>query len=171
MKFRCSSIAELTREKLMSELSYNKDSGVFTRIRAASNAVEVGDIAGGKDRNGHIRISVSNRLHAAHRLAWLYVHGEWPSGVIDHINGDRADNRIVNLRDVPQSTNQQNQRNAHSINKTGLLGVTFHKSRGKFQAQIGRGKDHIYLELFLTAEEAHSAYLDAKRAIHEGCTI
>ena len=162
---------KLSQETLKSELHYDPATGLFTRARAASTFRKVGEVAGGADRNGHIRISIGNRLYSAHRLAWLYVYGIHPSGAIDHINGNRSDNRIANLRDVTLSVNQQNQRAAQKHNSTGLLGVTFNKARGRFQAQIGLGKDRRYLGLFDTAEAAHAAYVTAKRALHEGCTI
>lgn len=130
--------------------------------------VKVGDVAGGPDRNGHIRIYIDGRIYAAHRLAWLYMHGVWPAGDVDHKDGCPANNKFSNLRDVSKAINQQNQRRPHSHGTTGFLGVTFHKAKGKFQAQIGTKGKHLYLGLFHTAELAHAAYLNAKRRIHEG---
>ncbi len=88
---------------------------------------------------------------------------------MDHLNGDASDNRLANLRDVPQEVNQQNQRRANADSKTGLLGAS---PRGpRFQAAITTQGDRRYLGLFDTAEEAHQAYLTAKRQLHAGCTI
>lgn len=160
-------MADLTAEALRSLVCYDPRSGQFTRLLRANWCAAGGWL----DRNGHVRISIAGRAYAAHRIAWLYVHGRWPQGDIDHINGDRADNRIENLRDVCKAMNQQNQRKAHRTNATGLLGVTFNTARSKYQAQIGVSGRNKYLGLFDTATEAHQAYLAAKRALHEGNTL
>jgi hypothetical protein len=104
----------------------------------------------------------------AHRLAWFYVHGVWPPVLIDHINGKRSDNRIVNLRLADWRLNMENKRR-ESYNSTGLLGV---KPNGKgFAARIGsRGVEH-HLGTFRTPEEAHAAYVEAKRRLHKGGTL
>jgi hypothetical protein len=157
-------MGEITAERLRLLVEYEPQTGVFRR-RVKRSWLASG---GSPDRNGHIRISVDGRLYAAHRLAWLYMTGSWPAGVIDHVNGVRSDNRWGNLRDVSVTVNQQNQQRAHRRNCTGLLGVTFNKARGKFQAQISASGRRLYLGLHDTAEEAHSAYVRAKRALHEG---
>jgi HNH endonuclease/AP2 domain len=158
---------ELTSARLREVLDYDPATGLFTR-RIASGRVKAGDIAGGADRNGHIRIFVDGRLHAAHRLVWLHVFGAWPALDIDHIDGARNNNRLANLRDVSKSANMQNQRRPQCRNTTGFLGVTFNKRRGKFQAQIGTKERRKYIGLFDTAESAHAAYLQVKRQLHEG---
>jgi hypothetical protein len=100
------------------------------------------------------------------------MYGKWPEGEIDHINGNKADNRICNLRDVDRSTNQQNAKKAQSNNKSaGLLGVSLHKSRNKFRAQITYDKKRHHIGYFDTAELAYAAYLSEKRRRHAGCTI
>lgn len=108
----------------------------------------------------------------AHRLVWLHLYGEWPEHGIDHINGRRSDNTAANLRSVPQSENVQNQRKARRDNKsTGLLGVSRPSGRSKYRAQIMAQGRNRYLGYFDTPEEAHAAYLAAKRQLHPGCTI
>jgi hypothetical protein len=97
--------------------------------------------------------------------------GEWPGGVIDHINGNRADNRWQNLRPSDATLNQQNQRKAKTGNITGLLGVALCKESGKYIAQITHEYRHFHLGKFNTPEEAYAAYLGAKRVIHKACTI
>lgn len=107
----------------------------------------------------------------AHRLAWLYVHGRWPDGLIDHKNGDRADNRFDNLRDVAHRVNMQNLRKAFVSSKTGLLGASPLKD-GRFGAFIKRDGKSKNLGTFDTPELAHAAYVAAKRVIHhEGNTL
>jgi hypothetical protein len=104
-----------------------------------------------------------------HRIAWCLVHGGWPKGTIDHINGDTRDNRLGNLRDVEHFVNVENLRGAKAHSKTGFLGV---QKRGtRFIAEIRARGEKSFLGSFPTAEEAHSAYLEAKRLRHEGCTL
>lgn len=162
---------EINLDRLKDVLFYEEETGLFRRLKDSGSRTKAGDIAGGLDRNGHVRIYVDGQIYAAHRLAWLYMYGSMPCGVIDHMDGNRSNNAISNLRDVSMSVNQQNQRKPHSRGTTGFLGVTFNKRRGKFMAQIGTKTKHIYLGLYETAEEASEAYLKAKRSIHEGCLI
>jgi AP2 domain. len=118
--------------------------------------------------DGYIYIGLMKAHFLAHRLAWFWVHGEWPPLLIDHLNGVRDDNRIANLRQADRRLNMENRRR-ESYNVTGLLGV---KPNGKgFSARIGvRGVEH-HLGTFKTPEEAHAVYVEAKRRLHEGCTI
>jgi hypothetical protein len=161
---------DLTAQRLRELLHYDPETGIFTRAvsRQGRNGL-AGCVAGGKTESGYIRISLYNRLHRAHRLAWLYMFGDWPSGDIDHINGIRGDNRIENLRDVSTSVNMQNQREAQPRNASGFLGVTIHGSR--FEASIKLNGKNIYLGSYKTPELAHAAYLEKKRGIHPGCCI
>ena len=103
----------------------------------------------------------------AHRLAWLYTHGKWPSKYIDHINGVKTDNRIANLREADNGENMQNQRRARRNSKTGLLGVRWNRASGNYVAVITVNRHVINVGSFKTAEEAHEAYLRAKAELHE----
>lgn len=158
----------LTAERLRELLHY--ENGVFTRLqRVGKSRVGVGSIAGTLNTRGYWQINVDGRLYYAHRLAWLWVTGEWPKGEVDHIDGDCANNRIENLRDVTHSTNKQNLKNAQANNKTGFLGVT--QTRGKFRASIKVKDTVVHIGLSDTAELAHKAYLTAKRYYHQGNTL
>ena len=151
-------------------LRYEPHTGLFFwRISSNSRATE-GNKAG-TNRYGYIVITINGFKHRAHRLAWLFSHGRWPQGVIDHINGNRSDNRIANLRDVTVAVNTQNQKRANRDSKTGVLGATKHQLCNKYCAQITIDNKRIYLGLFATPELAHQAYLDAKRKYHQGCTL
>jgi hypothetical protein len=157
--------ANLSAARLRELLDYAPDTGLFR-----SNGKTVGFLVPPKN---YMRVLVAGRQRLAHRLAWLYVHGEWPAGQIDHINGIKTDNRIANLRCVTAEHNMQNARSARSSNKScGLLGVTMQKKSGKkWVAQISAKGVNRYLGRYDTPEEAHVAYVEAKRRLHDGCTI
>lgn len=118
---------ELTAERLRELLSYDPETGIFRRV-ATRRQVKSGDIAGSDDGKGYWRIRVNGEKHRAHRLAWLYVNGAWPIDQLDHINGDKLDNRICNLREATNSENQQN-RSLPKSNTSGRLGVHFDKQK------------------------------------------
>jgi hypothetical protein len=159
----------LTVERLREVLDYDPETGVFTWRIKTSKKVIVGNIAGFHLHHGYLRIKVDKTDFLSHRLAWHHWYGEWPQHGLDHINGVRSDNRITNLRSVPQSINRQNQRIAHGHSKTGLLGVHVHRNR--FEARIQVNGKTISLGGYASAEEANLAYLKAKRVLHVGCTI
>jgi len=160
----------ITADKLKEVLNYNKETGVFTRIKVTSNRVKIGDYAGCLTNNGYLSISALGIRSLAHRLAWLYCNGEISKGMdIDHINGDKADNRLNNLRIVSRSENMQNRRKAKVGSKTGFLGVTM--CRDTYQASISVKGKNVHLGTFITPELAYSAYVDAKRRLHPACTI
>lgn len=175
---------DLTAERLRQLLSYNQDNGLFTWLKRDEHefistrsykswtARYAGKSAGHKRRDtGYVIVVINGTQHKGHRLAWLYVYGRWPEHGIDHINGDRSDNRIQNLRDVPPRTNSENQRSAKSGNKAGMLGVSWHEKNKKWQAEICiDGKKH-YIGTFKKQEDAHKEYISVKRAMHGGCTI
>jgi len=161
---------KLTAESLKEMLSYNKNTGLFTWKIKPSQRSNVGDIAGCSFK-GYIYIKIKGQLYAAHRLAWLYVHGVWPSKRLDHKDTVKDHNWIKNLREVTNSENMQNQTKAQHNSKTGLLGVTFHKNTGKYQAQITINGKIKYLGLFITGKLAYNAYLKEKRKLHTTCTL
>lgn len=162
----------LTAEELRQRLSYDPETGAFQwLLRNPKYRTQQAARVGRLTHQGYLQIAVNRRAYMGHRLAWLHVTGHWPLGVIDHINGDKADNRFVNLRDVSISLNTQNQRRPHSRSTTGYLGVCFNKQSNKFQASIYFDKKLRHLGLFETAEQASAAYLVAKRTHHEGNTL
>ena len=118
-------------------------------------------------RHGYVAIRLDDTLYTAHRLAWLYVNGEWPAEQIDHINRDRADNSITNLRSVTNAENAQNQR--ARANKSGFAGVR--KENNKWLAEIKVNYKPIRIGLFETPEAAHEAYVAAKRKFHVKSTL
>ena len=154
-------------EALKEVLSYDKHSGELFWTDAAPKPVK-GKKAGTKSM-GYFRIRYEGKFYKSHRVAWLLAHGNWPEGEIDHINGDKLDNRLCNLRDVSKSVNQQNLKQAKACNKVGLLGVSIKGNR--FVAQIKINQKKLWLGTFVTATEAHEAYVKAKREIHIGGTL
>lgn len=157
-------------EFLKSRLKYDTETGLFTRIKSVpGNKGSVGSIAGNVGNEGYIAINFRGKKKKAHRLAWLYMTGEWPEKDVDHMNGDRADNRWANLRAADDSINAQNQRKASSNNISGYLGVT---TQGNgFKATIRSEGKVIYLGFFKTAISAHEAYVEKKRILHPGNTL
>ena len=89
----------INSNELRALLTYDKDTGVFRR-NTSSGGQEIGSIAGTISKYGYIRIRIKNKAYFAHRLAWLYEYGVWPENEIDHINGEKSDNRLINLRKV-----------------------------------------------------------------------
>ncbi len=153
---------ELTAEYLRSILHYEPETGIFTWKISNSNRVKVGDAAGSQNGDGYLRIKVLSRQYKSHRLAWLYVYGEWPKLDIDHINRNRSDNRRVNLRDVTQKQNMQNA-SKRSDNTSGHPGVSWHKQHSKWQARIMHNQKDIHLGYFTDIEEALSARKAAEK--------
>ena len=161
---------ELTAERVRELLEYNPVTGEFC-WRNPPNGRTLGQAACSKNGNGYLRTRVDYRLYYNHRLAWLWVHGEWPKHTIDHANGARDDNRLCNLRDVPHRNNIENQRRTPKNSTTGFLGVYWDAINKKFRARIVTNGKRISIGRYTTPEEAHQAYLTAKRQLHAGCTI
>lgn len=165
---------DLTPARLRELLDYDPFTGVFTRkidllLPRGGIKIRAGTVAGSADGLGYLRIRVDTRKYKAHRLAFLYMTDQWPVHEVDHINGVRDDNRWSNLRDVTRSVNQQNQRGPTATNSTGLMGA--HRRPYNFASQIQIDGKNVLLGSFKTKEEAHEAYITAKRAHHAGCTI
>jgi hypothetical protein len=144
---------------LRQSFTYDCGSGVLTRTRTnkAANSMDV---------HGYVVVFFNGKIYKAHRLIWAIVHGELPKGHIDHINGNRSDNRIQNLRVVTQQQNSHNQQNINKRNKSGFRGVCWNRKSSKWQASISVNSKTIYIGVFSTPENAHLAYLNAKKVYH-----
>jgi len=119
---------------------------------------------------GYVELMCGGTRYYAHRLAWYLCYKYWPIE-IDHINGDKQDNRISNLREVTHAINTQNIVRPKKNNKTGYLGVTYSAARNKYYAGMSVGGKKKYLGSFNDPEEAHQVYLKHKREYHAGCSI
>jgi hypothetical protein len=146
----------ITQEKLKEILDYNPDTGIFTWKVSKAKRIKVGSVAGCKNNLGYILIRIDGKIYLAHRLAWLYTHGDFPLNCIDHINQIKDDNRICNLRDVTVSENMQNQ--------SQVLGYT--KNGSKYKATITLNNILYQLGSYATKEQARQAYLNAKIKLH-----
>lgn len=169
--------ALLARVKTL--ISYNRETGAFAwnNIKPESGAHAVAmkrPDAGSIDRDGYRIICIDGVKFRAHRLAMFYVFGVLAvdpiHSQIDHINGDKLDNRIVNLRFASAKTNRENRSSATARNKLGFLGVYEDRRRktNKYVAMIRTNKKSKYLGSFATPQEAHKVYMQRKAEIHYG---
>lgn len=156
--------ATLTQARLRDLLEYEPATGQFTWKVSAGRA-KSGSRAGCPDSLGYTQIRVDGRIYKTHRLAWLYVHGAFPFGQIDHINQDRGDNRIDNLRDATKAQNMWNV-GVVAANTTGFKGVSLIKPTGRYRARIKKDGHEIRLGHFGTAKEAADAYAQAAAELH-----
>ena len=159
--------SQLSQEFLLETFMYDPDSGNLFWRKAPRRNLPAGSIAGRIHRDGYIQINMKQVSYQAHRLIWIMVHGSIPEDVkIDHKNLIRSDNRLDNLR---LATDVQNRANAPKIHKNSssvYKGVSFHKSTGKWQAQITYENEYIFIGHFDTEEEAGEAYQFIARKLH-----
>lgn len=163
----------LTFEQASSLWSYDPGTGKITWKVARGTRIKAGDIAGCINKTGYCAIVHSFKGYKAHRLAWLLSYGVWPSGVIDHINGIKSDNRLQNLRDVDVRTNCENLRDPlkRAGRSSKYLGVTWNIGVCKWIAAIRVNRRLKHLGCFEVEEDAAEAYIKAKRRLHAGCTL
>lgn len=149
----------LTQDRLKEVYEYIPESGLFIRkIRTFRH--KAGEIAGTLLDEGYIQIGIDGKQYRAHRLAFFYMTGEWPTLEVDHINGCRSDNTWNNLREATRIQNCQNKKISKG-NTSGYKGVSWDSTLQRFRASIkvaGKGK---YLGSYKTAEEASKAYQNA----------
>jgi hypothetical protein len=156
----------ITQAKLKKVLDYNPKTGVFTWLTELNTRVMAGDKAGSVGKNGYRRIAIGGRTYPAHRLAFLYMTGEWPPSQVDHKNGKPSDNRWRNLRAATPTENTRNKR-VQKNNATGVKGVYFHKGNRRYFAKIHVDGKHIHLGAFRCQTAAHLAYCRAAK-LHFG---
>lgn len=153
---------ELEKFTMFSSLySYSKDDGLFRHLRdtrSRQGKISAGEVAGCINDSGYVVLSRNGNLIRAHRLAWFIVYGEIPPDAIDHINGQRSDNRICNLRKASPKDNARNRRNIKpkSNSRLGILGVHFRKNRYVAKITPVGGKTYE-IGRFVTVEEACAA--------------
>ncbi|MFA7308084.1 MAG: HNH endonuclease signature motif containing protein [Hyphomicrobium sp.] len=166
--------ATLTEEYVRQLLNYNHETGVFTwKERAPDmfvdgerhaewqcrnwNSKHAGTAAGTINSKGYVLIIIVRIGYYAHRLAWLYMTGQWPEADIDHTNGDRSDNRFCNLREATHTENMRNARKRLD-NTSGVKGVCWDNQTNKWRASIRVAGKRLYLGYFSSREDAAAAY-------------
>ena len=157
----------MKREKANNHFDYDPGSGVI-RWKMTRSGVRSGTEAGHIRADGYRVIRFNNKIYFAHRLAWFITHGRWPHADIDHINHDRADNRMSNLREATSIINGRNMK-LRKTNKSGVSGVHWDKQTRKWTAQINAGGKTIrlgYYVDFLDAVSARKA-AEAKHGYHK----
>jgi len=148
----------ITHDQLKELVHYDPETGVFYAKRTYKKWI-AGRPVGTTRNTGYKQLCLFGKVYLAHRVAWFYVHGAWPTHGLDHINRDRGDNRIANLREATQAQNHQN--------RSGVRG--FSRSAAKSErwvAQICVNKKTVNLGSFATQEEARAAYAAAKLMLH-----
>lgn len=156
----------LTQTELKRQLHYDPLTGIFTRLISTNSRVNVGDTAGTKStKNGYVQIMINGKQYRAHRLAFLYMTGSFPSKHVDHKFGIKDDNRWSELR---EASNQQNTRNSamKSNNTSGFKGVTWNKKAQKWAAYSRDKNKTVYLGLFDNPVDASKAYINFSKPIH-----
>ena len=150
----------LTQEYLKSILDYNSDTGIFTWKVNKSKRAKVGNIAGW-EYNGYREIEINNKKYKAHRLAWLYVNGKIPKNLIDHIDGDRSNNKISNLREATHQENSENYK-IPKTNKSGVKNVSWYKNLNKWVVSISIRKTKKTIGYFDDIELAELVAIETR---------
>lgn len=159
-----------TAERLREMFSVSESGQLVRKISTGYRGCHrAGEVAGSNRKDGYMQVGVDGHVLLVHRVVFAIANGHWPQQHVDHIDGDRKNNRPENLRDVSCKVNLQNQRKAGSKSSTGLLGAS--PWRVGFKAEIRSNGKKVHLGVFATAESAHDAYVTAKRALHEGNTL
>ena len=154
----------LTQERLRFLMDYDPDTGRFTRKVKVKNQ-PAGTPVGTSGTRGYLQCSIDGKPYKLHRLAWLYVHGIWPSDQIDHINHNTSDNRLCNLREVSCAENHQN-RARKTNSASGYLGVTWHKRDHRWQAHLEVNGKAIHLGSYRDLTDALAARQQAELKFH-----
>ncbi|MCE0874158.1 MULTISPECIES: HNH endonuclease signature motif containing protein [Pseudomonas] len=148
-------------DRLREEFTYDADSGVIRSLSVRA----MGRIEGAKSPNGYLKLRLDGVNLYAHRVAWALTHGVWPAHDIDHINGERDDNRLSNLRALRRHENLQNMRKRRP-GASGVRGITWDKQTQTWRAQLSAQGKRINIGRFKDKEMAEVAYLEAKRRHH-----
>lgn len=155
----------LTLETLRDLVAYDPETGQFTRLTSRTRTDRVGTVTGTVGSHGYVRITLGDQFYLAHRLAWFYVYGEMPKGKLDHIDRNRQNNKISNLRLASDSQNVWNAP-ARKNNKSGFKGVTWNKRNKAWTAEIWKNYKKTYLGSFKDIEDARKAYIKASVSMH-----
>ncbi len=160
-----------THKELTEWLFYEPELGFFIWLKNRKSTF-IGRRAGSPKDDGRRYIHFFGKLWLEHRLAWFYMHGKWPPHEIDHKDTNPGNNAIDNLREATHLENSHNKRRARVDSATGLAGVGVDKrSPNCYPVRINVNKKRIHIGTFKTPQEAHEAYIKAKRELHSFCTV
>ena len=158
----------ITHDRLLLLLTYDANTGVFTQNTHWWGR-KPGDRVGGVTPQGYWYVGVGGRQYPAHRLAWFYTHKIWPAGDIDHIDGNRLNNAISNLRCVPRSENLHNTQKSSGVSKFRGVSLVSPEKRKRvkkiWRAHIMVKNKRYWLGTFYTQEDAAAAYALAKKKL------
>lgn len=157
----------LTQERVKELLNYDPITGIFTWKVNVSSTGRAGNVAGSDNGAGYLLIRVDKRLYLAHRLAALYMEGQFPPALIDHLDMNKSNNRWANLRHATKAENAQNKLKAQANNAlSGLLGVYWNAVNKQWGAKVNFNRKQHHAGFFETPELAHAAYVKLKRELH-----
>lgn len=151
--------------KLKELLTYDAETGLFHYNTSWGRSIKEGKLAGTKATDDYVKISLLGKMYQAHRLAWLYVHGAWPDGIIDHIDGVVTNNKLENLRVVSLNENAWNSK-IPVTNTSGVKGVAWNKEKRKWRAKIGHKRRTLHVGYFNSIEEAEAALREFRENLH-----
>ncbi len=157
----------LSIARLKEVLAYDPETGLFVWLSGG----RAGRQAGTVNADGYVQIKIDGRFFYAHRLALFYTKGTEPVNEVDHRNGARSDNRLLNLRDATRVFNSENVQRAHKDSRSGLLGVSWSAGKNRWYSRIRAKGRTVFLGYFKDPELAHAAYVAKKRSAHEGNLI
>jgi HNH endonuclease/AP2 domain len=156
----------LTQEYLKEIFNHHSETGLFSWKIKIAKKTKIGKIAGYPDKNtGYWVVRINKKRYQIHRLVWLWYYGAWPIGDLDHIDQDKLNNVITNLREANESQNNAN-RNKQINNSSGYKGVIWDKNANKWRAQIKMNNKYKYLGLFGILKLATLAYNEAAKELH-----
>jgi len=154
----------MNQELLKSLLEYNPATGGFTWL-ASRGSIKKGSVAGGVYSGGYRGIGINGKIYYSHRLAWLYIRGSFPELMIDHIDGDKLNNKWCNLREADRTQNGYNSA-MKSNNTSGYKDVSFIKASGKWGSKIKVNGKNVWLGTFDSPKEASIAYNSVAKVLH-----
>ena len=154
-----------TQKRLKELLFFDPETGIFIWRVKPSNPVKRGSVAGHLGVLGYTLIGIDGLVYPAHRLAYLWMMGEFPPHEIDHIDGQRANNKWSNLRPVTKSQNQQNSK-MRIDNTSGHKGITWNTDRQKWMARVQIGNKRHYLGIYDDLAQAVQAVKTSRSKLH-----
>lgn len=152
-------------ERLNEAFSYDHESGIVRWKISIGSRAKAGNVAGCKNKDGYLVVRLDGALMLLHRVVFAIHYGAWPEKHIDHIDCDKSNNKIENIREATIEENNRNQRISKD-NASGYKGVYLHEGTKKWCAEIRFKRKKYYLGLFEDIKEAHKAYCDAAKKLH-----